>query len=366
MRKKGRRMIVVFILAGVFLPLWLLASKNMVRSPGGHLSSPLTETEMTQQEDQSRPRESSLVPSAVVAVRLPPPPSPPLSTLHFSPLSSPVIREPVRITPLKAAKTKLSTPRTVALLKPAPSEQKNSKETKLEMLKPTLREAPARRIKAVRVLHPVSPQTETRPKTKSARVPVTEQKFADRTAEIRIRTSAQEVRKGRRLLKLLEHGKGPTIEIIWPRNKAERARLFNYLSKCYGMRTALLDGAGQLYIEGGRRGRKWEINLDQFSGFIRQPDSTIAPGELRAAERVRRYHGLIPAAHVIRIFPRVVDAALLGGLRGLMGESYTRASLIRGHYRKTPSGLVVEAIAFDGRNVSGVISFPPIGGSSCR
>ncbi len=272
----------------------------------------------------------------------------------------------MRITPLKATETKSPVPRAVAALKPALAKRKKRSEPKLATLKPILREVASNGRKSVRALRPAPTRKETPPKTEHVSVPMIEQKAADQIVEVRVRPSAPEVRKGRRLLKLLEHGKGPTIEIIWPRNKAERARLFNYLSECYGMRTALLDGAGQLYIEGGRRGRKWEINLDRFSGFIRQPDSTIAPGELRAAERVRRYHGLIPAAHVIRIFPRVVDAALLGGLRGLMGESYTRASLIRGHYRKTPSGLVVEAIAFDGRNVSGVISFPPIGGSSCR
>jgi len=80
---------------------------------------------------------------------------------------------------------------------------------------------------------------------------------------------------------------------------------------------------------------------------------------------VRFYHGLIPEANVVRVFPRVVDAALLGGLKRLMGEAYSSARTIRAHYRKTQSGLIVEAIAYEGGDVLGAISFSPLGGSSC-
>ena len=358
----GRRVIVVvFILAGVFLPLWLLVSKNMVRPPDDLLSSPTKETKSTHQNDQARPLDTALVPSAVVAVRLPPPPSP----SHSSAVSGTMIKEHVPVTPLKATETKLSAPRTVAPLKPAPAELKNHTEPKLAALKPTLREAAASERKTVRMLRPALPRMQNLPKTKPLRVPVKEQKTADQTVEVQFLTSVKEIRQGRRLLILLEHGKGPTIEIIWPRYENERARLFSYLSECYGMQTALLDGDGRLYVEGGRRGRKWEINMDRFSGFVRRPDGIIASAEQRAAEKVRRYHGLIPAAHVVRVFPRVVDEALLGGLKRLMGDAYSRARTIRGRYRKAASGLVVESIVYEGGNVLGAISFPPVGGSPC-
>ena len=356
----GRRVIVVvFILAGVFLPLWLFGSKNLVRPLDDLLPSPPTEAKSTQQDEQALPRNT--VPARVMAVRLPPPPSP----SHLAPVSSTVPKEPVRITPLKAVENKVSIPRAVAALKPAQAERKKRTEPKLATLKPDLREVATIERKSVRALRPSPTRTEAPPGTKLVNVPMTVQKIADQTVEVRVRSSAPEVRKGRKLLKLLEHGKGPTIEITWPRNEAERARLFGYLSACYGMQTALLDGNGQLYVEGGRRGRRWEINLDRFSGFVRRPDGIIAPAERRAAEKVRRYHGLIPAAHVVRIFPRVVDAALLGGLKRLMGDAYAGARTIRGHYRITQGGLVVEAINYDNRNVLGAISFPPVGGSSC-
>jgi len=301
-----------------------------------------------------------------MAVRLPPPPSP----SHLAPVPGTVLKEPIRITPLKAAENKVPIPRAVAALKPAQAERKKRTKPKLVTLKPTLQEMAIIGRKSVHALRPSPTRTEAQPKAKPVSIqaskPMTVQKTANQTVEVRVRPSAPEVRKGRKLLKLLEYGKGPTIEIIWPRNEAERARLFGYLSACYGMQTALLNGNGQLYIEDGHRGRSWDINLDRFSGFVRRPDGIITPAERRAVEKVRHYHGLIPAAHVVRIFPRVVDAALLGGLKRLIGDAYARARTIRGHYRITPGGLVVEAINYDSRNVLGAISLPPVGGSSCR
>ncbi len=356
----GRRVfVVVFILAGVFLPLWLFGSKNVVRPPDDLLPPPSAEKNGVQQEDRARSLDTLPTPATVVAVRLPPPPS--LST----PASGSVTKNSVQVSPLKATETKSPVPRAVAALKPALAKRKKRSEPKLATLKPILREVASNGRKSVRALRPAPTRKETPPKTEHVSVPMIEQKAADQIVEVRVRPSAPEVRKGRRLLKLLEHGKGPVIEIAWPRSEKERTRLFGYLNSCYGMRTALMDSGGRLYVEGGKRGRRWEINLDRFSGFVRRPDGIIAPAERRAAEKVRQYHGLIPAVHVVRVFPRVVDAALLGGLKRLMGDAYSRATTIRGHYRKTLSGLVVEAIAYEGGNVLGAISFPPVGGSSC-
>jgi hypothetical protein len=393
----GRRVIIiVFILAGVILPLWQFVSKNMDRPPDDLLSSPPAEIENTEQDKQARPRDTPLFPPSAVAVRLPPPPPSPSPSV-----SGTIFKEPVRVTPLKATEAKFPAPLTVAPLKPVSVEREKSSELMLTTLKPNLQEMvknarkPVRTLRPsrtrteprqkkehvrvpvtekkkpiqtvrIRALHPAPTRSKSPPKIKTVNVPLTEQKKPDQIVELQVRPSAPEIRKGRRLLKLLEHGQGPTIEITWPRNVKARTRLFGYLSTCYGMQTALLDGDGRLYMEGGRRGRKWAINLDRFSGFVRQPDSIIAPAERRAAEKVRLYHGLIPAAHVVRVFPRVVDAALLGGLKRLMGDAYSRARTIRGQYRETPGGLIVEAIAYEGGNIVGAISFPPVGGSSCR
>ncbi len=51
---------------------------------------------------------------------------------------------------------------------------------------------------------------------------------------------------GRALLRLLEHGKGPSVEIAWPDDARDRTRLHRLLGRCYGMRLAVMDGADRL------------------------------------------------------------------------------------------------------------------------
>lgn len=51
------------------------------------------------------------------------------------------------------------------------------------------------------------------------------------------------VRKGRTLLRILEHGDGPEIQITWPKSSRERDRLFDLLVRCYGVRVALMGGS---------------------------------------------------------------------------------------------------------------------------
>ena len=357
--ERRRVIVVVFILAGVFLPLWLFVSKKTVHPPDDLLSSPLSEVNTNQRDEHAPLRNTTPDPSAVMAVRLPPPP------LLSTPAFKPVMGKSIRISAMQASEANPPRPRSVAALAPPLSMQKKRTEPKMTALKPKLQEMATREKKSFRTLRPTPARTRTPPKTKYPSAQTTEQKFKDQTVEVRVHPLTQEVRKGRKLLKLLEHGKGPAIEIAWPRSERERTHLFGYLNTCFGMRTALMDKDGQLYVEGGKRGRRWEINLDQFSWFVRRPDGFISPPEHRAAEKVRSYHGLIPAAHVVRVFPRVVDAALLGGLKRLMGEAYSRSRTIRGHYRKTPAGLVVDTIVYEGGTVFGAISFPPVGGPAC-
>ena len=105
------------------------------------------------------------------------------------------------------------------------------------------------------------------------------------------------------------------------------------------------------------RGQKWEINLDRFSGFVRQPAGFVATEERRAADVIRRYHGLRFGTNIVRIFPRRVDAVLLGGLQQILGDGYGRSRAIHGTYRQIGGTLYVEDIVADGVSVAGRIAF---------
>ena len=65
------------------------------------------------------------------------------------------------------------------------------------------------------------------------------------------------------------------------------------------------------------------------------------------------------SASAIRIFPRRVDALLLGGLRAVIGEGYQNTSTIHATYRISGSSVTVAGIVADGRSFPGEIDLSP-------
>jgi len=106
--------------------------------------------------------------------------------------------------------------------------------------------------------------------------------------------------------------------------------------------------------------------MDRYSGFVRQAEGRIAPAERAEADRIAARHRLAPAAAVVRVFPRGVDASLLGGLYGLLGEGYAGAAAIRGRYRLDGGRLVVTDITADGRPLARAVALSPVRGGRCR
>jgi len=216
-------------------------------------------------------------------------------------------------------------------------------------------------------IKPRQPQPRPKPRTEKIEPkPAPKPAPKPETVHVSVHTSGQVAKEGRALLRLLEHGSGPTIEIAWPKGSSSRRNLYRALSGCYGMQAILMDGAGNLYAAKGERGHKWEINLDRYSGFVRQPAGFIAPEERASAEAIRRYHGFGWQRGVVRVFPRQVDSVLLGGLQKVLGANYRSTKVIRGTYRQDGSTLYVEGIEADGMKVDGRIAFNPKRGSGCR
>jgi hypothetical protein len=178
--------------------------------------------------------------------------------------------------------------------------------------------------------------------------------------------SRSDAADGRTLLRLLEHGSGPTIEFAWPDAAGQREKLFALLGRCFGMRVALVDAKGRLFIASGRANTPWNLNLDRFSGFIREPAGALSRQERRAVERILAHHGGLVDASPVRVLPRQVDARLLGGLRRLIGESYATVQTVRARYRTRGRHLVVERIVADGRVVPGRLELPPVTRGACR
>ena len=162
---------------------------------------------------------------------------------------------------------------------------------------------------------------------------------------------------GGALLRMMEHGSGPDITIAWPSAASARSALYDELAGCLGMTTAVVGRNRKLFRAATSPGQPWVPNRDRYSGFMRQPQGYLAPDERQKANRIRARHNLSGSAPAVRLFPRAVDAALLGGLRRAIGPSYRDAKRITGRYRLDGGQVVITELRADGAAVSGRIVF---------
>lgn len=170
-------------------------------------------------------------------------------------------------------------------------------------------------------------------------------------------------REGRTLLRLLEYGKGPTIEIAWPENEAARDRLYRKFRACFGMLNAVMTTDGRLFGETGPRGVPWDINLDRYSGFIRYPAGRTIAAERARARDIAARHGI--HGRLVRVFPRNVDAVILGGLNQVIGGTYRGAKTITAAYWKRRGRLVLGAIKVNGRPRAGAVDISAVKRRGC-
>ena len=102
------------------------------------------------------------------------------------------------------------------------------------------------------------------------------------------------------------------------------------------------------------------VNLDRFSGFVRQPTGRLGKKERLQIRAIRNYHRVLLRALPVRIFPRQVDAFLLGGLQKLVGKNYASVKSIRAAYQLNGDRLIVTDVLVDNHALSGRIELPKI------
>lgn len=373
-RGNGRRLsVAISLAAGAALLLLVLRSPSPA-DPVAAVPPPVPAPETADRPD-APPKPVSL---AAVALPAPPPivaeraevkplPArmpPPVVEMHVLQPTSPAPKEPPReIVPLppKAAETPPPAPMPEPRREIVPLQARHEipAEAPVQEIRPIKASVPA---ESVEPLHPRSPENRETARLADAPEPSAAEPA---TVHVSVETGGAVAQEGRALLRLLEHGSGPTIEIAWPSGAGQQTRLYQALARCYGMRSIVMDGQGNLYLAEGARGHKWDLNLDRFSGFVRQPNGFVAPEERGAASAIRRYHALNGSAGVVRIFPRGVDAVLLGGLQKILGDAYRGARTIHALYRLEGNRLFVENIERDGVTVDGRIAFASLSRGSC-
>ena len=173
------------------------------------------------------------------------------------------------------------------------------------------------------------------------------QKKKRTTREIKLPIKVNRLEKGRVLLKKLEYGKGPQVEVSWPKELAQKQELYSVFTKCFGMKTAGLNSSNQLFVRSSGGNRALTLNMDTTSGFIREIHGDISRSERGEIIRIEQKHPYQTFKRFVRIFPRNVDASLLQGLHLVLGDVFPKAKQIKASYRLTGYDVEVFEVSAD-------------------
>lgn len=312
--------------------------------------------------DKTEPKKNA--PSDLEKTQMPPPqqvitmttitlPPPPQNPTHVSPSHTPMTA--AKINPMKAStpvtpkSTSAQSPRKVIELKPL-----TPRPAPLQTIN-----APA--VKPVPALQKASSKS-AEPKSK----PLQKTSVLDTSrAPLAAKQSAADGKKtGRPLLKLLEFGKGPSIEISWPDDTSTRARLYSVFNQCYGMQVAFMRDDGALFDDTSSVGQSWAFNNDKFSGFVRQSQGRAARSEEAKIQAIRSRHDL-RSGTAVRLFPRDTDALLLAGLHQLIGRDYSNNKTIHARYQISGRRVQVVDIYSNGLPIKGSVDLSGAAKSNC-
>ncbi len=175
--------------------------------------------------------------------------------------------------------------------------------------------------------------------------------------------TADDAKNGRTLLRILEAGKGPSVTLSWPSDQGSRETMYALLKKCYAMKTVVYVKSAGLYRRNDPSGSTWKLNTDAMSTFIRQPSGGFSDEETGIIASINTWHSL-RAGVPVRIFPRSVDASLLGGIRRLVGGRYSAAKTITADYFASGEGIGLTNIGVDDASIPGRFVLPKL--PTCR
>lgn len=160
--------------------------------------------------------------------------------------------------------------------------------------------------------------------------------------------------EGRALLKILETGKGPNVEIGWPAGGRAQQALYQAFTACLGLRSGYLDEKGRVFLKGGAAGYPAKINADDTSLFLRQIVGDISATERRLLNDIKQYHGL-HKAQPVRLFNRAVDAALLGGVFRVLPNGVLNNPHIQATYQLNQGAVIIHQIKVNEQPVRGLL-----------
>ena len=187
---------------------------------------------------------------------------------------------------------------------------------------------------------------------------VSKPSFETKKLKERLTISAADINSGMAILRETEQGKPLNFEIFWPQDHGQSEKLYNLLSSCYGMQSALLDDQGNLYFPAKKKGRL----PSGFSPLLHQVKQAAASREAQRLNALRERHSLDETAVSLRVHRRTTHAALLSGLERLSSKPLSEYNSISARYEIAGGELAISDIKFNNVSTLGSIA---LGSSSC-
>jgi len=139
------------------------------------------------------------------------------------------------------------------------------------------------------------------------------------------------------------------MEIFWPDTAQKSAYLYDVMTRCFGMRSAVLDRGGEIVSTAG----KGQANHAGLSPLIRQLKQPASPDEADMIAKIVMQHRVSGAYTPVRIFSKLVDARLVDGIAKLTGDAISPNSVLRASYVVDQAQVFVANITHNGVRAAG-------------
>jgi len=155
--------------------------------------------------------------------------------------------------------------------------------------------------------------------------------------------------KGQQTLDMVAKEGGLDMEIFWPDTARQSAYLYDVMTRCFGMRSAVLNRAGEMVSTAG----KGQANHAGLSPLIRQLKQPASRGEADVIAKIVAQHHVRGAYTPVRIFTKSVDARLVDGIAQLTKKPIGPNSVLRADYVIDRGRVFVANITHDGVRAAG-------------
>ena len=164
-----------------------------------------------------------------------------------------------------------------------------------------------------------------------------------------IHISQANLLRGQQTLDMVANIGGLDMEIFWPDTAQKSAYLYDVMTRCFGMRSAVLDRGGEIVSTAG----KGQANHAGLSPLIRQLKQPASPEEADMIAKIVMQHRVSGAYTPVRIFTKLVDARLVDGIAKLTGDTISPNSVLRASYVVDQAQVFVANITHNGVRAAG-------------